>query len=41
MMCPFGRGDAAFAQLLIDTLQVERAAYRELHEYIAGQGWRL
>jgi hypothetical protein len=24
---------------VIDTLSVERAAYRELHEYMTAQGW--
>src|SRR5437870_1833218 len=32
-------GDKAFFDLLIDTLQVERAAYRELHDYIKAQQW--
>lgn len=33
------RGDAAFVRSLIDTLRVERPAYRELHAYMAAQGW--
>ena len=33
--------DRDFLVLLIDTLRVERAAYRQLHEYMAGQGWPL
>lgn len=36
---PQQRGDAAFVQSLIDTLRVERPAYRELHAYMAAQGW--
>ena len=33
------RGDRQFVQLLIDTLKVERPAYRELHAYMASHGW--
>jgi hypothetical protein len=33
--------DRDFLALLIDTLRVERAAYRQLHEYMVGQGWPL
>jgi hypothetical protein len=33
------RGDRQFVQLLIDTLKVERPAYRELHTYMASHGW--
>ena len=33
------RGDREFLQLLIDTLKVERPAYRELHEYMTASGW--
>lgn len=36
---PQQRGDAAFVRSLIDTLRVERPAYRELHAYMAAQGW--
>jgi len=32
-------GDSDFLRLIIDILRVERAAYRELHEYMVGQGW--
>jgi hypothetical protein len=32
-------GDAEFLRLIIDTLRVERSAYRELHEYMVAQGW--
>ena len=31
--------DREFLRLVIDTLRVERYAYRELHEYMVGQGW--
>lgn len=31
--------DAEFLRLVIDTLRVERAAYRELHDYMVGEGW--
>ena len=37
---PQQRGDAAFVQAIIDTLRVERPAYRELHAYMAQHGWR-
>lgn len=33
------RGNGEFLDLLIDTLKVERPAYRELHEYMCGKGW--
>jgi hypothetical protein len=33
------RDDRAFCQLLIDTLKVERPAYRELHAYMARHRW--
>ena len=36
---PTLRGNREFFQLLVDTLQVERPAYRELHDYILGEGW--
>ena len=36
---PALRADRAFVQTLIDTLKVDRAAYRELHAYIAAHGW--
>jgi hypothetical protein len=38
-MLPALRNDRDFQQLLIDTLKVERPAYRELHQYITEQGW--
>ncbi|MGH9312054.1 MAG: hypothetical protein ACRD09_03335 [Vicinamibacterales bacterium] len=33
------RGDRQFVQLLIDTLKVERPAYRELYTYMASHHW--
>ena len=33
------RGDGDFVALLVDTLKLERSAYRELHAYMAAQGW--
>ena len=36
---PSLRGNREFLQLLMDTLKVERPAYRELHEYMAAHGW--
>jgi hypothetical protein len=36
---PALRHDRDFRQLLIDTLKVERPAYRELHDYITAQHW--
>jgi hypothetical protein len=36
---PALRGNREFLQLLMDTLKVERPAYRELHEYMSAQGW--
>ena len=36
---PTLRGNREFVQLLMDTLKVERPAYRELHEYMTSQGW--
>jgi hypothetical protein len=36
---PSLRGNREFLQLLMDTLKVERPAYRELHEYMTAQGW--
>jgi hypothetical protein len=33
------RGDKQFVQLIIDTLRVERPAYRELHRYMTSHGW--
>jgi hypothetical protein len=36
---PALRGDRAFVQTLIDTLKVDRPAYRELHAYMASHHW--
>ena len=36
---PALRGNREFLQLLMDTLKVERPAYRELHGYMVAQGW--
>ena len=38
----FGAGrdnDREFVQLIIDTLKIERPAYRELHDYMAARRW--
>lgn len=40
-LLPSLRGNREFLQLLIDTLKVERPAYRELHEYMCAQGWNV
>ena len=36
---PHLRGDREFVQLLIDTLKVERPAYRALHQYMLAHHW--
>jgi hypothetical protein len=36
---PTLRGDRQFTRLLVDTLKVERPAYRELHAYALAHGW--
>ena len=36
---PALKGDRAFIQTLIDTLKTDRAAYRELYEYMSAHGW--
>jgi hypothetical protein len=36
---PEYRGDRDFTQLLIDTLKIERPAYRELHRYMTDHHW--
>ena len=36
---PALRGDREFVGLVIDTLKIERPAYRELHIYMASEGW--
>lgn len=36
---PALRADKPFVQTLIDTLKLDRAAYRDLHGYMAAHGW--
>ena len=36
---PSLRKDLEFLRLVMDTLRVERVAYRELHDYMHAQGW--
>ena len=36
---PALRNDVDFLRLVMDTLRVERVAYRELHDYMHAQGW--
>ena len=36
---PAIRQDVDFLRLVIDTLRVERSAYRDLHGYMIDQGW--
>jgi hypothetical protein len=36
---PSLRGDRGFLALLIDTLKLERPAYRELHAYMVANNW--
>ena len=36
---PSLRGDREFIALVIDTLKLERPAYRELHAYMAANNW--
>ena len=36
---PALRKDLEFLRLVMDTLRVERVAYRELHDYMHAQGW--
>jgi hypothetical protein len=36
---PAIRGNREFVELLIDTLKVDRAVYRELHRYAMANGW--
>jgi hypothetical protein len=38
---PDFRGDSDFRSLLMDTLKVDRPAYRQLHEYMTAQGWLI
>ena len=36
---PALRGDSQLTALVLDTLRVERPAYRELHDYVTAQRW--
>jgi hypothetical protein len=36
---PAQRGSREFTTLLIDTLRLDRPAYRDLHAYAVAQGW--
>lgn len=36
---PAVRDDREFVKLLIDTLKIDRPAYRDLHAYMSAQGW--
>jgi hypothetical protein len=36
---PALRGDREFVSLVIDTMRVERPVYRELHAFMAANGW--
>ncbi len=36
---PSFRNDREFLELVIDTLKVERCAYRDLHAYMCAHGW--
>lgn len=36
---PALRADREFIRVVVDTLKVERPAYRALHGYMAAQGW--
>lgn len=36
---PKQRGNREFTSLLIDTMKLDRPAYRELHRYASAQGW--
>ena len=36
---PSLRGDREFTTLVVDTLRLERPAYRELHQYAAAHHW--
>jgi hypothetical protein len=38
-VCPAARDDREFVMLLLDTLKVERPAYRQLHAFAIAQGW--
>ena len=36
---PEHRNNREFIRLIVDTLKLERPAYRELHDYTAARGW--
>ena len=36
---PTSRGNREFISILLDTLKIDRPAYRKLHAYAASQGW--
>src|SRR5262245_17459410 len=36
---PTLKNDREFIAMVIDTLKIERPAYRELHEYVTARGW--
>jgi hypothetical protein len=36
---PRVRGDREFVSLLLDTLKLDRPAYRKLHEYVVQEQW--
>ena len=36
---PSVRGNREFVSLLLDTLKLDRPAYRKLHAFISAQGW--
>ena len=36
---PERRGDGEFTALLVDTMKLDRPAYRELHAYAIANGW--
>ena len=38
---PSLRGDRELVTLVLDTLRVERPAYRDLHAYVSAQNWAL
>ncbi len=38
-VCPVAKHDREFVVLLLDTLKLERPAYRQLHEFAAARGW--
>jgi hypothetical protein len=38
-VCPAARDDREFVALLLDTLKLERPAYRQLHAFATAHGW--